>query len=249
MKTILQILIFVLFMSIDSCRPKQIKRQTDQIQIQQRSGLLGNNIIEFVQDKKHKIFFTDPIDDTINYKRVIDNIYKDDNEKYYILNVCFRPVSDDTLLYLEYFRDETDFLDIKSYRQIKSGYFVNKGRVFYWWGNSDGDYPIEVIGADPKTFIPFDSVAGGTDRQFVYYGSPPKDFNVINGADPKSIKVLNPKRGCWNCGNCYFKDKKAVYYGCKKIIGADSKTFKLLNQHNFDAEDKNGKYFEGLIVK
>src|SRR6478736_6054327 len=90
-------------------------------------GLVGNNIVEFVQHKNDNIFFTDPIDDTTNFKNVVDNIYKDENGDVYIHSVCFKPISKDTSVYLEYFKKVTDFIDVKSYSQIKDGYFQNKG--------------------------------------------------------------------------------------------------------------------------
>jgi hypothetical protein len=217
--------------------------------LKSRGGLTGNNIVEFVQDKSNKEFFTDPVDDTINFKKVVDNIFRDRIGKIYILNVSFRPGSNDTSVYLEYFKDISGFLDLKSYRQIKHGFFQNKGKVFTWGSNSDGDYPVEVTGADPRTFVPFDSVGGGTDEYHVFYGGVPDDFEIIMGADPKTIKVLNPDRGCWNCGNCYFVDDKSVYFGLVKIEAADPKTFKLVNKETIDAEDKNGKYFEGKAVQ
>ncbi|HSY60374.1 MAG TPA: DKNYY domain-containing protein, partial [Cytophaga sp.] len=220
-------------------------RQTDK----SHRGLTGNNIVEFVQNKNDSIFFTDPIDDTTNFKKVVDNIYKDKSGEIYIPNVCFKPISKDTSVYLEYFKNVTDFIDVKSYSQIKDGYFQNKGKVYMWWGNSDGEYPIEVAGADPKTFVPFDSIAGGTDKKYVFYDGVPGDFKIIQGADPGSIKVLNPERGCWNCGNCYFVDDKNVYYGLTKIEGADAKTFKLINTQTVDAVDKSGQYFEGHLIK
>jgi len=220
-----------------------------QIQKQGNRGLPGNNTIEFVQNKSDKKYFTDPIDDTINYKKVVDNIFKDRSGKIYIINVCFRSMNNDTSIYLEYFKDVSDFLDLKSYKDIKKGFFQNKGKVYMWWSNSDGDYPIEVIGADPKTFVPFDNIGGGTDKQYVFYGGGPDDFKIIEGANPKTIKVLNPANGCWNCGNCYFIDDKTVYYGLNKLEGADPNTFKLVNQEKIDAVDKNGKYFEGYLIK
>ena len=240
MRPTLQILSIIILTNLYSCGQTKIKS---------RGGLTGNNIIELVQDNNDKVYFTDPIDDTINFKKVVDNIYRDDSGKVYIRTVCVNPISKDTFLYSEYFKNVTAFLDLKSYEQIKNGYFQNKGKVYMWWGNSDGEYPIEVVGADPKTFVPFDSVAGGTDKQNVYYGGVPSDFEIIQGADPKSVKVLNPERGCWNCGNCYFVDDKNVYYGLTKIEGADSKTFKLMNMETIDAEDKRGKYFEGQLIK
>jgi hypothetical protein len=212
-------------------------------------GLTGNNSVEFVQDKNDKKMFTDPIDDTINFKKAGENIYKDQDGKFYILTVCGRPTSSDTFLFLQYFKGVTDFIDIKSYSPIKDGYFQNKGKVYMWWGNSDGEYPIEVAGADPNTFVPFDSVAGGKDKHYVFCDGAPGDFKMIPGADPKSIKVLNPERGCWNCNNCYFLDDKNVYYGLTKIEGADPKTFKLVNIDSIDAVDKWGNYFDGHLIK
>lgn len=232
------ILCFILLTGICACR------QT----VKSQRGLTGNNIVEFIPDKEDPQYFTDPIDDTVNFKNVVDNIYKGGSGKVYILNVCGRPIGHDTFLFSEYFRDVTDFIDIKSYRQIKSGYFQNKEKVYMWWGNSDGEYPIEVTGADPDTFVPFDSVAGGVDKQFVFYGDIPGDFGIIEGADPKSVKVLNPERGCWNCNNCYFVDNKNVYYGLTKIEGADANTFKLVNTDSVDAADKWGQYFDGHLI-
>lgn len=240
MKQSISIITFIILMSLYSCGQTQVKS---------RGGLTGNNIVEFVQDKDDKQFFTDPVDDTTNFKKVVDNIFKDIKGKTYILNVCFRPTGNDTSVYIEYYKDVSDFLDLKTYGQIKSGFFQNKGKVYIWGSNSDGDYPIEVTGADPKSFVPFDSVGGGIDKQYVFYGGVPSDFEIIKGADPKTIKVLNPERGCWNCGNCYFVDNKSVYFGLTKIGGADPKTFKLVNKETVDAEDKNGKYFEGKLIR
>lgn len=248
MKTALLLLTFLILTVVSTCGQPTVKTKNKQT-VQYRTGLSGNNIIQYIQDKKDKTYFTDPIDDTINFNKIIDNIYKDKAEKYYILTVCFKPLSQDTFLYLEYFKDVTNFIDINSYKKIKNGYFANKGKIFYWWGNSDGEYPCEAVGADPKTFVPFDSVAGGFDKKHVFYGGPPDEFKIIKGADPKTIKVLNPKKGCWNCGNCYFLDNYTVYYGFLKIEGADPKTFRLLNQEKIDGEDKNWKYFEGKIIK
>lgn len=229
-------LLILIFSTFCGCAHAQVKLNR---------GLPGNNIVEFVQSKDDKQYFTDPVDDTINYKKVVDNIYKDRSGKIYILNCSFRPSSNNTSFYLEYFKDVSNFLELKSYKQIQKGFFQNKGKVYMWWGNSDGNYPIEVIGADPKTFIPFESVGGGTDKQYVFYGGGPGDFEIIKGANPRTIKVLNPAHGCWNCGNCYFVDDKAVYFGLHKMAGVDPKTFKLVNEETVDAEDKNGKYFEG----
>ncbi len=240
MKQSIPITTFIILMSLCACAQKPVKA---------RSGLTGNNIIEFVQDKDDTQFFTDPVDDTTNYKKVVDNIYKDVKGKTYILTVCFRPTGSDTSVYVEYYKDVSNFLDVKTYGKIKNGFFQNKGKVYIWGSNTDGDYPIEVTGADPNSFVPFDNVGGGIDKQAVFYAGVPGNFEIIKGADPKTIKVFNPESGCWNCGNCYFVDSKSVYFGLQKMEGADPKTFKLLNQETVDAEDKNGTYFEGKRIK
>jgi hypothetical protein len=202
-----------------------------------------------VQDKEDNLYFTDPVDDTVSFEKVVDNIYKGPNGKTFILTGGSRLIGNDTFLTVQYYKDVTDFLDLKSYGKLKEDYFQSKNKVYMWWGNSDGNYPIEVPNADPKTFEPFKDIAGGKDKQYVFYGGAPSNFEVIPEADPESIRILNPERGCWNCGNCYFVDNKHVYYGSNKVKGADPKTFKLINQETIDAVDKRGRYFDGHLVK
>jgi len=162
------------------------------------------------------MLFTDPVDETIHFKHVVEKFYKDTVGKIYLLNTAFDTWAD-TLVFYEYYRDYSDFISLKTYKPLKNGYFVNKNKVYIWWGNSDGEMPIEIMGADAKTFVPFDSVDGGVDKNFVYYGGPPDEFKVIDGANPKTIRVLNPKRGCANCRNCYFMDDKDFYFDFKRI--------------------------------
>lgn len=213
----------------------------------------GNSIVQLIQYKDNKNLFINPIDDTINYKHVIDNIYTDADNRVYILNVSTSLIGDNIFsnssLATEYFRDYTDFIDLKTYRLIKDDYFVNNHKVYLWFLNSDGTFPVEIEQADFKTFKPFDNVCGGIDKNHVFYGSPQDGINIVIGANPRTIKVLNPKRGCWNCGNCYFKDDKNVFFGLKKIEGVDVKTFKLVNQNKVDCIDNNNKYFNGEPIR
>lgn len=192
--------------------------------------------------------FIDPIDDSTDLRRAFDRLYKDGSGNTYLKTNRFESLSKDTLLFIEFFKDVTGFIDLNTYRTLSQGYFQNKGKVYLWWVNSDGDYPIEVKGADPVTFQPFDSIAGGIDNQHVFYGGPPSDFEIIPGANPKTIKVLNPKRGCWNCGNCYFVDDQAIYYGFNRVNGADPATFYLVNKDSVDAEDMEGIFFNGRLI-
>jgi hypothetical protein len=209
--------------------------------------LPGNNIRQFLHDQADENYFTDPVDDTVHYHRVKDNIFTDANGKVYLLN-AFIVSFGDSLLAREYFRDYSDFIDLKTYRSIKHDFFVNRGRVYVWFSNSDGTYPVEIDNADFKTFKPFDNVCGGTDKNHVFYGSPLDSIKIIKGADPKTIQVLNPGHGCWNCDNCYFKDQKNVFFGCNRIAQADAKSFVLVNEDGVDCIDINHKYYDGHVI-
>lgn len=212
-------------------------------------GISGNPVSRYIQDLDDPSVFVDPIDDTINYKIVKSNFYTDRQNRVYIRTAGTRITDTGTTILTEYFKDVTGFIDLSTYKELGNGFFICKEKVYIWWSNSDGVLAIEVKDADAKTFSPFDDVAGGVDNQHAFYGGPPGGFQIIEGADPKSIKVLNPKRGCWNCGDSYFIDDKNVLFGTSKIESADRKTFQLVNQENVDAEDRYHKYYDGNVVK
>jgi hypothetical protein len=149
---------------------------------------------------------------------------------------------------VEYFQDITSWFDTESYFDIDGSFFSVNGEVGHWWYNSGGTYVVGVIGADHESFTPFKSIAGGYDKSHVFYDGLPSNFKIIEGCDPKTVKVLNPERGCYNCGNCYFVDKHSVFFGLNKIE-ADPLTFKLVNEEKVDAIDKNGKWFDGRLLQ
>lgn len=217
----------------------------------------GNNIINFKATDVDSAngsrgrTLVDPVDDTINYRKVSGVMYKDTSGKAFVLSVYqdARYLASDSSLFVQYYQDVSEQIDLKTYRLIEDDYFTTKGKVFLWWGDMQHSFPVEVIGADPNSFKPFDKLAGGVDKARVFYGGPPSDFQIISGANPKTIKILNPKKGCWNCGDCYFTDDKHVFFGNHLIKGADPKTFKLVNQDQIDAIDKRHQYFDGTEVK
>lgn len=227
---------------------------------------LGQTEKKFTRVKKfgRPIYYVDKIDDTKNYKLLVDNIYKDTANRIYIKS-CYSSIlpkiheenddstglikglSSDSLIKVEYYKDFTNFFDLKTYKKINGKYFINKGKVYLWWFNSDGDYPILVNGADPKSFIPFKKIAGGIDKNHVFFWGTLTDFDNVYVANSKKVKVLYPRSGCWNC-NIYFHDDEHVYYGTKIIEPADPRTFKLVNSERIDAQDRNYEYFEGKII-
>ena len=220
--------------------------------IQTRKGAPGNYLINYVTDTKNaSVYMRDPVDDTIHYKHVVDKLYEDTSGKVFVLS-GFDEVErykGDTFARVEYYQDVSDVIDLKSYRHIKDDYFTSRGKVYIWWGDMEHTFPVEIEGADAESFQPFDSIAGGKDNAHVFFGGPPSELKVIKGADPKTIKVLKPKRCCWNGSECYFADDKNVFFGLKGIQGADPKTFKLIDEEKADAADKAHRYFDGEIVK
>jgi len=49
-------------------------------------------------------------------------------------------LSDDTYGLLNILR-LYKFFDLKTYKKINRHYFIDKGKVYLWWGNSDGEFP------------------------------------------------------------------------------------------------------------
>lgn len=112
----------------------------------------GNNRLEFIRDKEDSNFYLDPVDDTVNFMKTVNPFYMDKYGRVYILTQRFCEAHNDTFLNKQYFKEVSDFIDLKSYKLIGRGYFINKGKVNIWRGNSCGEYPVEVTGADPATF-------------------------------------------------------------------------------------------------
>lgn len=231
--------------------------QASETRILRLGKLPGNNIVEWgprckpTNSKSPCTDFEDPLDDTVNYKRVSQDVFSDTAGKAFVLSQYEdgKYLRTDTSLIVAYFQDVSDAVDLRSYRAISDGYFTTNGKVYLWWSDMQHSYPVLIKGADPNTFKPFEKLAGGKDKSHVFYGGPPESFEIIPGADPRSIRVLNPKRGCWNCGNCYFADDRSVFFGTQRINGADAKSFKLVDRDSVDAQDKNHRYFDGKVVK
>ncbi|MGB0430792.1 MAG: hypothetical protein ACPGLV_09985 [Bacteroidia bacterium] len=220
-----------------------------------RRWLPGNRKLELISVEGRNNRFKDPVDVTIHHSHFADKIYTKDDSAF-VLSTRTMPYrdlnekNDRTRQYVavEYFQDITYWFDTVSYFDIDGSFFSAKGKVLHWWYNSDGTYVVSAKGANPKTFVPFEGISGGKDDKHVFYDGLPSNFKIIEGCDPKTVRVLNPERGCGNCGNCYFVDKHSVFFGLNKIE-ADPYTFKLVNEEKVDAIDKNGKWFDGKLLQ
>ena len=128
-------------------------------------------------------------------------------------------------------------------------YAKDTDRVFY-----NG---IEVVGAQPNTFIPLENGAGehsfGTDGVSVFYGS-----KKIEGADPSTFTILwkTLYEGCRK--GSYSKDKNSVYiheesyleegnvFSTHIVPGADPNTFESLV--DMYGKDIRGYYKNGMYI-
>ncbi len=167
----LKAIIFIIFLSgiLYSCsNGKKVKMHSPNLRDSKTNRLLGNNIIEFVGLKTGKVII-DPIDDTAHFKRIDERFYEGDSGKIYLRTKGGEDMRHDSVMLYEYFLDYTAFFDRKTYKRINDSYFANKGKVYFWWMNDSWDYPNEIVGADPNTFIPFEDAVGGKDTKNVFY--------------------------------------------------------------------------------
>ena len=118
----------------------------------------------------------------------------------------------------------------------------------YWYKPLIGSPTYKVIDANPNTFQIFEGEYGdsfGRDQSHVYaFGE------IIEGADPLSFQILPPV----NSHLTYVKDVYAVYAyfneRYSKINNADTLSFSLVEgQELYDAQDKNHKYVQGVIIE
>jgi hypothetical protein len=198
------------------------------------------------------VIVLDEVDDVTHYKHIADKFYRDTAGTIFSLCFAVRPAGEnhDTTILYEYYKEQPEFKDLRTYRKINSELFSCRDTLYFWWSNVDGDYAFPVEGADPKTFVPFiHSNIGGKDSHHVFFRSSLTVFEMIKGADPKTIVPLEIKPGYAISGKCYFKDGQSVFFGTQKIEGADPATFQLSDRSDYDASDRYHHYLDGEIVQ
>jgi len=75
--------------------------------------------------------------------------------------------------------------------------------VYFWWVNSDGHLMIPINGADPETFVPFDNICGGRDKNSVYYGCPNRGVFNLNLPKHSKYEFIPKENNYWNSPNHY----------------------------------------------
>lgn len=211
----------------------------------------NNSVPEQVRTiKSREIIYEREPSDSGRYIHVKEQFYIDSNgelyEKKRVMgdSSCF---CDFEVIYDKVFRIWTDdssytvplksIVDVNSFVWLDpTEYSKDKNRVYYFHGNSDGGTRHIVEGADPRSFKGLCEYRWGIDKKHVYYKG-----SSIPGLDIRFLAVLYPPDTSIPFVD-YIKDHKNVYYGDERVTGANAKTFILVRDQMWDAEDKFRKY-------
>ena len=151
----------------------------------------------------------DPIDDFENFEKAIADFVTQSNRVFRKARThfsCGRELVD-----IEYYQDFTGRIDLDSYKEYDKVYFTTMNQVYFWWVNSSGHLMIPIVGADPKTFKPFDGICGGKDKNGVFYGCP--NFGVYKLAIPveADFEFIPQKDNYWNSPHHYVVVNDTTY--------------------------------------
>ena len=122
-------------------------------------------------------------------------------------------------------------VDLGTFKVLNDKYAKDVKNVYF-----SGNKSFEDVDAGTFEVLPADY---SKDKNNVY--SPENGWiQRVNGANPKTIKVLN---------QFYLKDDKNVFFNDEKILGANANSFIALDKENGYAKDKNSVYYFGQKVE
>ena len=129
------------------------------------------------------------------------------------------------------FQFKVENVDLGTFKVLNDKYAKDVKNVYF-----SGNKSFEDVDTGTFEVLPADY---SKDKNNVY--SPENGWiQRVNGANPKTIKVLN---------QFYLKDDKNVFFNDKKILGADANSFIALDKENGYAKDKNSVYYFGQKVE
>ena len=129
------------------------------------------------------------------------------------------------------FQFKVENVDLGTFKVLNDKYAKDVKNVYF-----SGNKSFEDVDSGTFEVLPADY---SKDKNNVY--SPENGWiQKVNGANPKTIKVLN---------QFYLKDDKNVFFNDKKILGADANSFIALDKENGYAKDKNTVYYFGQKVE
>ena len=129
------------------------------------------------------------------------------------------------------FQFKVENVDLGTFKVLNDKYAKDVKNVYFSGNKSFEDVDVGTFEVLPADY--------SKDKNNVY--SPENGWiQRVNGANPKTIKVLN---------QFYLKDDKNVFFNDKKILGADANSFIALDKENGYAKDKNTVYYFGQKVE
>lgn len=129
------------------------------------------------------------------------------------------------------FQFKVENVDLGTFKVLNDKYAKDVKNVYF-----SGNKSFEDVDAGTFEVLPADY---SKDKNNVY--SPENGWiQRVNGANPKTIKVLN---------QFHLKDDKNVFFNDEKILGADANSFIALDKENGYAKDKNSVYYFGQKVE
>ena len=129
------------------------------------------------------------------------------------------------------FQFKVENVDLGTFKVLNDKYAKDVKNVYF-----SGNKSFEDVDAGTFEVLPADY---SKDKNNVY-SLENGWIQRVNGANPKTIKVLN---------QFYLKDDKNVFFNDKKILGADANSFIALDKENGYAKDKNTVYYFGQKVE
>ena len=129
------------------------------------------------------------------------------------------------------FQFKVENVDLGTFKVLNDKYAKDVKNVYF-----SGNKSFEDVDAGTFEVLPADY---SKDKNNVY-SLENGWIQRVNGANPKTIKVLN---------QFYLKDDKNVFFNDKKILGADANSFIALDKENGYAKDKNSVYYFGQKVE
>ena len=122
-------------------------------------------------------------------------------------------------------------VDLGTFKVLNDKYAKDVKNVYFSGNKSFEDVDVGTFEVLPADY--------SKDKNNVY--SPENGWiQRVNGANPKTIKVLN---------QFYLKDDKNVFFNDEKILGANANSFIALDKENGYAKDKNSVYYFGQKVE
>lgn len=129
------------------------------------------------------------------------------------------------------FQFKVENVDLGTFKVLNDKYAKDVKNVYFSGNKSFEDVDVGTFEVLPADY--------SKDKNNVY--SPENGWiQRVNGANPKTIKVLN---------QFYLKDDKNVFFNDEKILGANANSFIALDKENGYAKDKNSVYYFGQKVE